>query len=1618
MGTVVTEKAQVLHAIPGRIRVHMPGWSGQEMQHLEAQLRHVAGVKRVQANPLTENMLIQFDSHLTSEPAILEMLQTLEPPGDTASTKQLASTHKPFRPSVKKERQGKTIRIHIPVRGLDRDPSLAKRLIEQLEPRPGVHVTANALTGRILVEYTEHEVELEDIIADIVGVDLPDVPDETQPSDPLDPGPLMRSAIHSIGAALGLGLLATRRFLNVQEALPGASVAAQVASILGILQSIPPIRYGARKLLGRTGSDLLFSIPGMITQTLSSNALALGVNESDSLLLSTETYEQRTAWRKYEERIARAPSAQPDATIQLEAGERTPLAASVIEGRGTAIGRDALPMPVYPGGTIPPGALLFGGPFTLHLRRDTSFEAFTPAPRPAPVAPTLFERYLQVVSPLSLIYAAATALLTRSWIRTLAALLLVNPRPAMIGLDSSEHRAAARVLRAGNVIVGTRPDRKIHRPDCVFLDGARLLSDRLELASTLSLDESHDPAQVLAMAQEIAAAAGFPWGGVFGSTKILALPSVTFDGTKATATIEGTQYTLGYVEDWAVLPEAAPLRQNGNTVLMLRSQRKSRPLGIFALRPALAPGVSDLVETCQRNRVELGVLVEHDQMAVQALATRAHVSLIDRDNAVEAIRMKQQAGARVAFVADNAGAAAAFDACDLAIGVSNEHTRLPARVDLLAPDIKAVAAIVEAGTRCEETVRDAVAWSGVANIIGAVIGFRGMAGGLEPASRVTSIAALGAILDGWLRLRGGERPRSTISHLIDPHPERWGQREPEAVLQALQTSEGGLSSVEAAARHHKEMPQGRRFEFLSTILDQVRSPLIAVYAAGAGLSLLLGAPGDFVIISATIVANVSIGAWQEHKANRVAEALEQMGSSTALVLRDSQPVNVPAKEVVPGDVLLLTPGAHVAADARVLSAQGLEVDEAALTGESLPVAKVAVGGMDISRIVLEGSNVTTGTGRAVVAAVGHQTRMGATAAALAVEETEQSPLGVRLNRMLKTLLPLSLAGGVIVIASGLLLKRPLAAQLATGVTIVLAAIPEGLPLLASVSEAAVARRLASRNAVVRRLSAVEALGRVDVACTDKTGTLTQGRLALNLVADNEHEAAISNTLSDDARHVLLTAALACPHPDAPDVASHPTDLAVIRGAQQAGLAEQLYVKREAELAFDPLRSFYATLALGRLCIKGAPEALIPRCHEIRRHGERQPLDEAGRQELLTHSQRLAERGLRVLMVAEGAPDMSLDDPQELTALGFLGISDPLRPTVQAAVQRCRDAGVRVIMITGDHPLTARTIAREAGLLGSGDGVLNAAEMATLSDDELGTRLEHITVIARATPLDKLRIIERLRQYGHTVAMTGDGVNDAPALRLADVGVAMGRGGTEVARQTADVVLVDDDFSTLVETLVEGRSFWRNIRRALGLLLGGNLGELGLVVGASLLALNFPLNARQILAMNVITDVLPATAVALQEPEHRDLAGLEREGTAALGKPLHDDIFRRALASALPALVSYIIMLGSSIAEARSVAFASIVVTQLAQTLDAGRTEETLTRTVFGAVAISAGVLLATFTVPPLRNFLRLVMPGPLGWSLIGGGAIAAVILHSLLTFLPVMRLPHLRLMQAQLANTI
>jgi calcium-translocating P-type ATPase len=1062
------------------------------------------------------------------------------------------------------------------------------------------------------------------------------------------------------------------------------------------------------------------------------------------------------------------------------------------------------------------------------------------------------------------------------------------------------------------------------------------------------------------------------------------------DRRGAAATIDGHRYLLREVTPTDRIPTPIRRRHKYHQLLALRVDRRRGILGVLAVRPRVAEAVASLRDACERSGIRLELLAGAGRGQAAELAARAGVRLAHEMDALRRIRAAQAQGDRVAFASDSSHHGLAFASCDLAVGVTRPRAHYAARADLLVPDLAALGALMETLAKQDLAARDAIGLAALSNVVGAVWSLR--QGGAGQASRPIQLAVAMTLSWNRHRLRGGHPRWATQMEIVDPRPERWGRHEPAAVLAHFRTTEQGLSSDDARARRVMHRPPEAQHAFLRALLAEARSPLIALLAAGGVAALALGSPGDVVVILITLGVNVVLGAWQNHSTSQLAATLEHVRDPIARARRGGTSIMLTAGELVPGDILVLTAGDRVAADARLVKADGLELDESALTGESFPVPKSVAKDGNGAAIVLAGTDVTVGSGLAVVVGVGAQTRMGALAAALAHEDGA-SALGERLAQLVRVVVPIVVAGGALVVVAGLAWGQPLVPQIALGLSIGLAAFPEGLPLMAAVGQSAAARRLIRRSAFVRRTGAIEALGRVDVACVDKTGTLTQGRLALQVVSDLESDVVLPATmLEPGVKHVLLTAALASPHPDADHHGAHPTDAAVIRAARQAGLGEPLGAERDEEARFNSARGFHGSRVGGRVVVKGAFELLLARCTTLGRGGLTVPLDAAEHGRVLGRAQELAARGLRVLLVAESTVDTAVEDPRALRVIGLIGLSDPLRDSVPEAVRRCQEAGIRVVMLTGDHPLTARTIAVEAGLLRNRGELFNAADLVELNDRDLDRRLEGVTVIARAAPLDKLRIVGALQRAGHTVAMTGDGINDAPALRLADAGVAMGRAGTEVARHAADLVLGDDDFTTLVEALVEGRGFWHNIRGALGLLLGGNLGELAVVVAAAALGRAVPLTVRQILATNLITDALPALAIVTQPPEHRHLAMLAREGSAALDRPLRADIAIRAIATALPTTGAYLLTLRRGLPEARSVAFASIVATQLAQTVLAGRAEGALTRPVALAVAASGGGAGLLFAMPALRRFFDLAAPSPGGWLAVGLSSAAAPLL--------------------------
>lgn len=747
MSAAVAQQPRLLHALPGRLRVHVPGWTKGEQGELEMRLRQLPGVGSIQANAVTGNVLVLFDASVLNQQAILAAIKSWEPGGPTGPEQKLAPVASA--PAVG-ERKPQARRAHIAVRGLDRNPHLARHVVEQLQRHPGVHAFANPLTGRVLVELTQKEVDLEDLVSEVAGMELPELPGEDEPAHPLDPAPLIQSASRLIGSTLGLGVLAIRRLLQMPEPIAETPALDNTLAIASIARGLPFVRNGLRRLLGHNAADLALSTPIILGLTLSGSPLGLAVTAAEALRIVTEVVARRSAWKSYVQRLgSRIAAAQPGAVIHLNPGERTPCGGTIIEGTGTATGHDGLPVPLVPGAKVGAGTPVYGGPFVVELETP---EPFTPQPRPEPPRPVLYDRYLQVAGLYSLAFGIGTAVLTRSFTHTLSALLLVTPRVAIIGQEAANIGAAARVLRAGVTVVGTRRDRMICRPDLLILDKPRLLTDHLELSSVTPLIETDEAAEMLNIAAAIAEASGAPWGRAFPPARLAAING-SFDGKVATASLGGVYYSLGPLEDVASLPAASRWQHRGESVFVLRSEDQRQVLGMFALRPCLAQGVAELAETCRRHEVELALLSRGTPPTAQVIARRTDIPLLEGGDTLEAIRARQAGGALVALVSDSAYAAEVFSACDLAIGLAGVRSHLPARADLLAPDLSAVAAIIEAGAQRDLATRDAVGFSALANIIGAVLGLRA-APEVRGASLPVYGAALAALADGWLRLQG------------------------------------------------------------------------------------------------------------------------------------------------------------------------------------------------------------------------------------------------------------------------------------------------------------------------------------------------------------------------------------------------------------------------------------------------------------------------------------------------------------------------------------------------------------------------------------------------------------------------------------------------------------------------------------------------------------------------------------------------------------------------------------------------------------------------------------------------------------------------------------------------
>jgi P-type Ca2+ transporter type 2C len=819
------------------------------------------------------------------------------------------------------------------------------------------------------------------------------------------------------------------------------------------------------------------------------------------------------------------------------------------------------------------------------------------------------------------------------------------------------------------------------------------------------------------------------------------------------------------------------------------------------------------------------------------------------------------------------------------------------------------------------------------------------------------------------------------------------------VVRALEVlgsaADRGLSTDEANRRFQTAganvLPQPPRRSVLRLLIAQFADVLVLLLIGAAIVASIVGEPEDIVAIVAIVVLNAVLGFVQAFRAERAIDALRAMSAPVAHTRRDGRDVTIDAAALVPGDVVILEAGARIPADLRLIETRGLAIEEAALTGESVSAEKTteALDGRDVPlgdrhNMAFTGTSVSRGRGVGVVVATGIRTQLGRIAVLLRKEEEVETPLQQRLSRLGKALALAALVLCTVIIIAGLLRGEPPVLMLMTGLSLAVAAIPEALPALVTMSLALGARRMAKQQALVRRLAAVETLGSVTVICSDKTGTLTENRMrveALETADGAQSTAPLADAPSGSMSTLLELMALnndVAPERDERFQADA-TELALYRAAEAAGFRkEQLAneLPRIAELPFSSERGRMTTIHRHGeewlVITKGAPERVIPHCVDRATAQGAMPLDH---QAALLAAEMMAESGLRVLAFAlRRLPSLPLrleDAEERLTFAGIAGLLDPPRAEVERAVAMCQSAGIRVVMITGDHPATARAVAARLGIATDSSVVMTGRALAELTQAELEARVRETRIYARVAPEDKIRIVKALQREGECVAMTGDGVNDAPALRRAEIGVAMGRGGTDVAREAAQMVLLDDNFATIVSAVAEGRRIYDNLRRFVRYILSTNSGELWTLFLAPFVGLPLPLLPVQILWMNLVTDGLPGLSLAVEPPESdvmRRPPRAPQESIFAHGLWQHM-IWVGVLMAAL-ALGTQAVSIHMNDANWRSMTFTVLTLSQLAHVMAIRSERESLVRLglwsnrpLLGAVAVTIAAQMAILYVP-------------------------------------------------------
>ncbi|MDX6345334.1 MAG: cation-transporting P-type ATPase [Streptomyces sp.] len=1192
-----------------------------------------------------------------------------------------------------------------------------------------------------------------------------------------------------------------------------------------------------------------------------------------------------------------------------------------------------------------------------------------PPPRETPLRDGPIERYADRAALVAAAAFAGGLAVTRRPGSALSAALAAIPKAPGLAREGFSATLGGALAHSGTIVHDPEALRLLDRIGVAVLDSSALTTGSYVLADLVALDEDAPGGRLAATAHRLfdpgrpdRVSRDGDWA--LGPVGRLGLRGRTGARVRARLERDGAAHVLGLAEGNRLLAVVSVVPQVHAAAEALVAAGRRAGLRVLAAGPAedaaaLVPGADDTVP----GGPELAASVRRLQK------DGSGVLLLSRD--------------RVALAA-----------ADVGIGITAANGAPPWGADLYAGDDpgRAVVAVEACGTARTVARRGVRLAQGAAGLgSAATLARRSPRLSARSLTAVNAAAGLGLAYGAWsaaeLLRRPPERPAAQ---------QPWHTMTPETVLARTGSTERGLTDRQADDRTGPSDDRDRHPSFARAVVKELANPLTPILAGGAALSAAVGGVLDAGIILAVTGLSGLIGGTQRHVTDRAVERLHQRSAVSARVVRDGQGRTVPAEDLVVGDIVNLATGDVVPADCRLLESHGVEADESALTGESMPVAKavepvLAADLADRTSMVYEGTSLAAGRARAVVVATGEATEAGRGARA---GRGAPPPVGVerRLAQISRSTLPVALGSAGAVVAAGLLRGRPARETVGAGVGLAVASVPEGLPFLVSAAQLAAARRLSEQGVLVRDPRTIEAAGRADVLCFDKTGTLTQGRIDLGAVAVDGRSVPLDR-LGPQERVVLAAGLRATPRPRGSAKLEHFTDRAVVAGAETAGVARDAGARgwrRSTSLPFEPSRGFHATRGRGGrrslLSVKGAPEEVVERC--ATRGGR--PLDRAAKDGILVEGEKLAAEGHRVLAVAEreGAPGGKLTDDavDGLDFLGFLALTDQVRGTAARSVRQLAEAGVHIVMITGDHPQTAESIARELDVLDGGQ-VVTGAELDALDDDALDELLPRVGVVARGTPAHKVRVVQAFQRLGRTVAMTGDGANDAPAIRLADVGIALGGRGAPAARAAADLVVTDDRLETILAALTEGRAMWASVRQALAILVGGNLGEIGFTVVGATITGSSPLTARQLLLVNLFTDLAPAIAVALRPPAEGAAERLLREGPeASLGTALTDEITVRAIATALGAGLGWLAARATGRAvRARTVALAALVGSQLGQTLLVGGRSPAVLAASVGSMAALAAVI----QTPGVSRFFGCTPLGPVAWTIALAAATAA-----------------------------